>query len=377
MRKKILFLLTIGLVFTALTGCRDTSTTGTEPESSESVTKETETEPSHTIFDQVVAGEPINDLKSLFNISETVRIQDYYAVGANTHGDKEIMILYRGEEDSLCVVYDIASGKEKARIEMDVELSLNAVSVGVNTDFSYIREENGTFIYLDWKNEEYEIIQLEAVPKSYLILGEGETIYYTLEDDCNVYAYIYGSERSYSVYDGSDEVSSLELRYLISAGTSIILYVESEGYTGYAQLSLELQELTVFDSLSGKLIYNDNEYLYTVPDKPKSILLYDPMTPRLSKEFRIENEEEIEQLTFYRDEELFLTKVTEDGATVIRFYDLNAGILKNQLIIPENIIVTKAEYFEHSLCVFVECRDENGEYYPLIWNTDIIEEILE
>lgn len=376
MKKNILLLLTMGIIITAITGCRDTSTAGTDPESPEATTKEQQTD-ELTIFDQVIAGEAINDIGSLYDFTEIGRIQDYYAVGACPHGENLIMVLYANEESSMCIVYDITNGKEKERIEMDVVLSLEAKPVGVSTDFAYIRETDGVLIYLDWKNNQYEVVQLEDEPESLLMLGEGEAVYYTVAEDCNVYNYIHGSNNCYSVYDGSDIVNSLELRYLISAGTSIILHVESENYTGYAQLSLEMQELTVFDGLSGELIYNDNEYIYTVPDKPDSILLYNPMTPRVVKEFRIENAEEINNLTFYREEGLFLTQVIEEDENIIRFYDLNEGILKNQLVIPAEYQVMGADYFENSLCVLVECRVDKGEYRMLIWNTDIIEEILE
>lgn len=376
MKKSLLFILIVGIIFSGFIGCRHTQTAGNEPESSETVTNEQETEDIPTIFDKILSGEPINEIQSLYDFTEVFRVQDYYAIGANTHGENKVMVLYSGKEGAVAIVYDISNGKEKSRIEMDIELSLNARPVGVNEEFSYICEENGVFIYLDWENEEYEIIELDDTPMSYLMLGDGESIYYTVEDDCNIYTYIYGSERCYSVYDGSDIVNNLELKYLIAAGTSIVLYVESEGYSGYAQLSIEMQELTVFDSLSGELIYNDNEYIYTAPDKANSIFIYNPMTPRVSKEFKIENPKEIETLIFYKDEGLFLTRVKEPAET-IRFYDLEEGILKNQLIVSEEYEVLDVEYFGDSLCVLVECRDENGEYRPLIWNTDIIEEILE
>ncbi len=376
MKKNILLLLTMGIIITAMTGCRDTSTAGADPESVETTSKEQETS-ELTIFDQVIAGEAVNDIESLYDFTDTARVQDYYAVGACPHGEDMIMVLYANEEASMCVVYDITNGKEKERIEMDVALSLKAKPVGVSSDFAYIREDNGVLIYLDWKNNQYEVVQLDDEPESLLMLGEGEAVYYTVSDDCNIYNYIHGSNNCYSIYDGSDVVDSLELRYLISAGTSIILHVESEGYTGYAQLSIEMQELTVFDGLSGELIYNDNEYIYTVPEKQDSILIYNPMTPRVIKEFRVENPEEICNLTLYSEEGLFLTQVEEENEKVIRFYDLNNGILKNQLVIPSEYKVIGVDYFENSLCVLVEGRIENGEYRMLIWNTDIIEEILE
>ena len=374
--KKCLVLLILGIIITVFSGCQHSNTAVNEPESVDTTTQEEETDET-TIFDQLVVGEALNELESLFDLSEVLKIQDYYAVGACVHGENEFMVLYAGDNCSAAIVYDISTGKEKKKIEMDCDLSLEATPIGVSEDFSYIVETGGKFIYLDWKNKEYEEIVLEYEPASYLMLGEGESIYYTVENDCNVYIYIYGSERSYSVYDGTDAVDSLELEYLIFAGTSIILTVESESYSGYAQLNLEMQELTVFDSLSGELIYCDNEYIYTTPDKPNTILLYDPMTPRLSKEFRIENSKEINDLVFYKNDGIFLTRVVENEDTIIRIYDVEAGILKNRIIIPGEYEVKKAECFQNSICVYIEGRTENGEYMPLIWNTDILDEVLE
>ena len=376
MKKNVILLLIFGIIVTVFCGCQNSATAGNEPESMDTTTQEVETD-APTIFDQLIVGEAINDLDSLYDLSEVLKIQDYYAVGACVHGENEFMVLYAGDDCSVSIVYDISTGKEKKRIEMEFALSLEATPVGVSEDFSYIRESDGRFIYLDWKSKKYEEVILDAVPASYLMLGEGESIYYTVENDCNVYIYIYGSERCYSVYDGSDVVDSLELEYLISSGTSIILTVESDNYAGYAELSLEMQELTAFDNLSGELIYCGSEYIYTTADKPNTILLYNPMTPRLSKEFRIENHKEIENLIFYKEDGIFLTKVWENDETIIRIYDLEAGILKNRIVIPKEYQVGKVECFQKSICVYVECRTENGEYMPLIWNTDIIEEILE
>ena len=374
--KKCLVLLILGIIITVFSGCQHSNTAGNEPESVDTTTQEEETD-EPTIFDQLVVGEAINELESLFDLSEVLRIQDYFAVGACVHSENEFMVLYAGDNCSTAIVYDISTGKEKKKIEMECALSLEATPIGVSEEFSYIKESDGKFIYLDWKSKEYEEIVLEYEPASYLMLGEGESIYYTVENDCNVYIYIYGSERSYSVYDGSDAVDNLELKYLISAGTSIVVSVESESYTGYAQLNLEMQELTVLDSLSGELIYCDNEYIYTTPEKPDTILLYDPMTPRLLKEFRIEDSREITELVFYKDNGIFLTRVVENEDIIIRIYDVEAGILKNRIIIPGEYEVRKAECFHNSICVYIEGVTENGEYRPIIWNTDIIDEILE
>lgn len=377
MRRSVIILLLIGIIITVFCGCHNSNTAGSEPVSMEDGTISEQETDEPTIFDQIVAGEIVNELGSMFDFSQIIKVQEYYAVGACVYGENELMVLYAGDECSAVMVYDISTGKEKKRIEMDIALSLLAKPVCVSKEFSYICEAEGKFIYLDWKNKKYEEVILDNVPESYLMLGEGESIYYTVEDDCNVYVYIYGSERCYSVYDGSDALDSLELEYLVYAGTSIIITVESEGYSGYALLDLEMQELTVFDSLAGELIYCDKEYIYTSPEKPNSILLYDPMTPRVSKEFRIENNEEIKDLIFYKNEGQFLTKVTEDEDTVIRLYDLEAGILKNCIVIPKEYLVDKVECFPNSSCVYIEGRTDKGEYIPLIWNTDIIDEILE
>ena len=60
----------------------------------------------------------------------------------------------------------------------------------------------------------------------------------------------------------------------------------------------------------------------------------------------------------------------------------NSGLVRRidelgRIVIPKEYQVGKVECFQGSICVYVECRTENGEYKPIIWNTDIIDEILE
>lgn len=376
MSAKRIILLTSIILGIFITGCEHSTTASKEPESSDEVTKETETD-EPTIFDQIIVGEPIDDINSLYNFTEFAQIQDYYIVGACAYGEKMVAVLYSNDNSAKAIVYDYSNGKKKYEIDIDEGLSVAPHMVAVSEEFSYVDDSEGRIIYLNWNNESYDVVQLPDVPESMLVQGEGEAIYYTVKDDLNIYKYIFGSDNCYSIYDGSDAVDRMELRYLISAGTSIVLYVEAEGYTGYAQLSLELQELSIFDGLEGELIYNDNEYIYTTPDKEGIILLYNPMTPRVIKEFRIENPNEINNLVFYREEALFLTNVVEDDETVIRFYDLEGGILKNQIIIPKEFEFITAEYFEKSQCILLACRNNMGEYKIVIWNTEVIEEILE
>ena len=65
-------------------------------------------------------------------------------------------------------------------------------------------------------------------------------------------------------------------------------------YTGYAMLSLEMQELSPLEIIEGDFYYDGNEYVYSAMSNSPVLYIYNPMTPRVSKEFKIENSKEIE-----------------------------------------------------------------------------------
>ena len=68
MSAKRIILLTSIILGIFITGCEHSTTASKEPESSDEVTKETETD-EPTIFDQIIVGEPIDDINSLYNFT--------------------------------------------------------------------------------------------------------------------------------------------------------------------------------------------------------------------------------------------------------------------------------------------------------------------
>lgn len=377
MRKQIMGLMVTGSLALCICGCDGQVSAGNNPDNQDFPTEETETNP--TIFDNIIAGEPVNEIESLYDFTELLQRDDLTLITACPLDDNELLAVYSGDNTSLIASYDVSSGDEEFKVEMkDIVIAKDAVVNAVNEDFAYIMDVNNeNIIYFDLHDKSYEVIELEHIPDSIVIMDEGEQFFYTIEGDCNVYQYTTATGNRISVFDASDMVEDIEVKYVVAGSNTLIVEVSSDNYSGYASLSLELQEFSPLEDMSGELLYSGNEYVYTSPEKEATIIIYNPMTPRLFKEFYLDNIAEINNIRLFKDTPYIISKVEDDTETVLRFYNIDKGIMENILTLDVSDCVSDIEFYSSTNNVMIKIDDRSEGCKILIWNTEIIDNIIE
>lgn len=374
-RKSVLFII-LGAISVSFIGC-DNTTSVNHNSVDETTARVENVEDDFTIFDNIIAGTVINDIESLYDVTDEYKIDGYDMVGSCPYQENDILVVYSGEMDSCVVSYNISELKDKKRIEMEnIKLSSESKINCITDEFAYIVDVSGKqLVYLDIKDESYEVIEMSNVPKSIVVMDEGEQFFYTLENDRNVYQYIKESSHEFSVYDATGILDSIEVKYVIPGSNILIVDVVSDGYSGYAQLSLENQELIIMDNVEGELLYSGDNYMYKASGKDSTIIMYNPMTPRLTMEFRLDENEELSNLTLFDNGSHVISRIDSDNGTVVKFYDIYAGIMENYIVIPDEYSILSMEYYaeKHNVLIHAQNKDD---YKILIWNTKIIENLI-
>lgn len=371
MRKNLLKALVIGCMALVISGCNGNVSTDSNGETKNPLDDFLDLDP--VITDKVIVGQAVNEIGSLYDISEILELEDYKLLDCHPYAEDKVMVLYSGAEDSLVKICDITNGKSVKEIKLDnVSLTDGANLTVVSEDFAYIQEISGKMlIYLNVKVGEFSQVFLDKNPESFLMPGEGDVFYYTLNDDCNIYQYIADNGNSFSAFDATNMVDSLRLEYVVEGGNTLIVYVESEGYTGYAMLSLEMQELSPLEIIEGDFYYDGNEYVYSAMSNSPVLYIYNPMTPRLAVEFKLDHQEEVRNVSLCKFSTCFLTLREEESETFLRYYSFTEGVLKNEIAF-ENTAIKEIFDFENSNMILI-----NTDEKIYIWNTEIIENVLE
>lgn len=371
MKRKLLALLLIGCMALVIGGCDGNGGTNSNGETKNPLDDFLNLDP--VITDKVIMGQAVNSIGSLYDVTEVLAVENYEIADCHPYSENKVIVLYVGAKDSFVRICDITNGKTVKEIKMEnIIIVKDADLVVVNNDFAYIKELSGrVLIYLNLKVNEYSQIVMEEEPVSFLMPGEGDVFYFTLKNDCNIYQYIAETGNSFSVFDAENMVKSIDLEYVVQGGNTLIVYVESEGYTGYAMLSLEMQDLSPLEIIEGKFYYNGNEYVYSALEESPVLYIYDPMTPRLAVEFKLDYAQEVRDVRLCKYSACFLTIREDNNDLYIRYYSLSDGVLKNEIVLT-NANITNIYDFENSNMVLV-----NTDEKVYIWNTEIIEKVLE
>ena len=371
MRKKILKLLIIGCITFVLAGCNGNVSTDSNGETKNPLDNFLDLDP--VVTDKFIAGQAVNEIGSLYDITETLELEGYKLLDCHPYAEDKVMAIYSGLEDSLVQICDITNGKAVKTIIMDKVLLADGADLNVvSDDFAYIQELSGKMlIYINVKVGEFTQVFMDKNPESILMPGEGDAFYYTLEDDCNIYQYIADTGNSFSAFDATNMVDYLSLKYVVEGGNTLIAYVESEGYTGYAMLSLEMQELSPLEIIEGEFYYDGNEYVYSAMSDNPVLYVYNPMTPRLAVEFKLDYLEETKNVSLCKFSTCFLTLREENSVSYLRYYSFTDGVLKNEIIL-DNANIKELFDFENSSIILINTDDK-----IYIWNTEIIENVIE
>lgn len=371
MKKNLLVILLVGCLALVISGCNGNGATNSNGETINPLDDFLDLDPAVT--DKVIKGQVVNSIGSLYDITETLAVKDYEIVDCHPYADNKVIVLYSGATDSMVRICDITNGKTVKEIKLEKIMVVNdADLIVVNNDFAYIKSMSGrVLIYLNLKVSEYSQIIMEEVPTTLLMPGEGDIFYYTLKGDGNIYQYISDTGNSFSAFDAGNMVDSIGLEYVVQGGNTLIVYVESQGYTGYAMLSLEMQELSPLEIIEGKFYYDGSEYVYSSVDESPVLYIYDPMTPRLAVEFKLDYAEEVKDVRLCKYSTCFLTLREEKDDLYVRYYSFSEGVLKNEIVLEDTSIKSTHD-FENSSMVLI-----NTDEKVYIWNTEIIEKVLE
>lgn len=371
MRKNLLKLLIIGCMALVISGCNGDISTDSNGETKNPLDEFLDLDP--VVTNKVIAGQAVNEIGSLYDITEVLELENYKILDCHPYSEDKVMVLYSGEKDSLVKICDITNGKSVKDIKLDkVILSEGADLTVVSEDFAYVQEFSGKLlIYLNVKVGEFSKIFMDQNPETLIMPGEGDAFYYTLMNDCNIYQYIADNARSFSAFDATGMVDSIRLEYVVQGGNSLIVYVESEGYTGYAMLSLEMQELSPLEIIEGEFYYDGSEYVYSATTDSPVLYIYNPMTPRLAVEFKLDYLAETKNVSLCKFSTCFLTLREENANSYLRYYSFTDGVLKNEIVL-ENVKINETYDFENFDIILI-----NTDEKIYIWNTEIIENVLE
>lgn len=377
MIKRIIGFMVVSSLVLCICGCDGQVSAGNNPDNTDLPTENTETKPS--IFDNIIAGEPINEIESLYDFTGLLQRKDFSLITVCPLGENELLAVYSGNAASMIASYNVSNAEEEFKLEIeDTIISKDAVVNSVNNEFAYVVDiTNKNIIYFDLRDKSYELIKMENIPDSIVIMDEGEQFFYTIEDDCNVYQYTKVTGNKISVFDASDMVEDIEVKYVVAGSNTLIVQVDSDNYSGYASLSLELQELSPLEEMTGELLYSGNEYIYTSPEKEATIIIYNPMTPRLFKEFCLDSTDEINNIKLFKDTPYIISQVESDTETVLRFYNIDKGIMENILELDASCKISNVEFYSNTNNIMLELDDSEEGCKIMIWNTEIIDKIIE
>lgn len=375
-RKAVVFVMLCSISISVM-GCDNATSVNHNSNNSEMTTPAEERDDDYTIFDNIIVGTAINDIESLYDVTDEFIKDGYEIVESCPYMENNILVVYSGETDSCVVSYNISDMKDKYYVEMkDVQLSSDTEISCITDEFAYVLDTRGKqLVYLNIKDESYEVIEMDDIPESIVVMDEGEQFFYTLENDCNIYQYTKATGNELSVYDATGMLEGIEVKYVIPGSNTLIVNVVSESYSGYAQLSLENQELIVMDGVEGELLYNGDNYMYKASGKDSTIIIFNPMTPRLTVEFQLDENAELDNLTLFDNGSHVISCIDSDKGTVVRFYEINAGIMENFIVIPTEYNILSLEYYAEKHNVLIHAQKEDN-YKILIWNTKIIENII-
>lgn len=352
-----------------LAGCSDKNSTISKPQE--------ETKQDNTIFDKVIKGEPVGESGSLYNISDMLYKDGVYPDSVYGYGSRYILALYIGEEDAEVVAYDLTSGEEYKTVKIAKKLSGEAYVKTTESGVAYVYDRDGRlFMLLNVKSAKYNEYELDFTPEDMLITDSGNRIYYTLKDDVCVYQYITETGQSTTAYDAQDSLDSISLVSMGSDDSTLIIRASTPISNGYAKLSVEMQEIESLSDYNRDLYYEDGLYVYTTDNYAKAVCVHDEQKPRTFVKFTLENEAELDSMQVYPDGPNIFTMSQDDDNTVIRFYNISAGIMENQDVIPAGYTVESVSYMRELKAVCINVKDSTGAPNTVVWDVEAISDIV-
>lgn len=372
MKRKIVLLMMAVLAVLLTTSCgKKTEIKFTEKESEETLSGDI------TRFDKVIVGNPVNKQESLFDCTDSLAKEGYSIISGIAYGDNGILVLYSGVNDSKLCGFAVSNGAEATQILFEGTVLSDKTSIYVTNSKNIILydEENNTFYRVDYEHVNYTDTKLDFSPESMCIADNGERMYYTLENDCNIYQYVFETGNSISVYDFGDQYSEVNIEYVEINNDKIIVRVMNEGSSKYVRLSIELQETSVLDDKGNKVMYAGEAYI-VIPDDEAYVYVYNFYKPRVVEKFILDEKEETDNILMFAGNPYLLTMVNKDEGNVFRFYNVSGGIKSNEITIPEEYSILDITYLSIDQTMCFNVKNQENEHRILLWDVESVEDIL-
>lgn len=345
--------------------------------------KFTETETEETVsndlsrFDKTLAGEAINDIKSLYDSTDIFAREGYKVVSGTAYGDNGVLVAYSGVSDSKLVGYAVANGAEAAEITFEgIVISDDTKIYTINSQYIMLVDlDNNKFYKIDYEQKKYDEIEVDFMPTSLFVADNGERIYYTVADDCNIYQYIVETRNSVSVYEYAEDITSIEIDNVVPNNDKIIVHINSKNGERYDCLSIELQEYITLSDGNEKVISIGEVYI-EVPTNEEYISIHNFYKPRVVDQFALDDVKENEKLFAFTGSPYIMSLVKSDEGEKIRFYSISAGIKSNEIIIPSEYTIVNASYLSIDQTMCFEVIKADGVRGFLLWDVESVEDIL-
>ena len=367
MLKKLLTICIVSLMTVSLCACKTTPiiSNGTEY-----------VDNSVNVFEKNIVGELVENYTSLYDVTSLYEREGYQIAAAQAYKEDSIVVVYVGLSDSKIVIYNIFSGKENGIVTLkDIVLSGNtSLKITSSQTVCLYDKDAGNFYFPNFDSSDYKMITVKDEPVSIIVDEGGNSIYYTLENDCKIYRYITDTKRNTVLYDCSDIAESVSLIHLLSNGDGLIVNVESQGEFRYMCLSIENQSMEAVDML-GKYVYCIGEVYVFVEEEGNSVKIFNGQKPRIVDTFYVDSEDELDNITLFSGNPYMLTQTDVDDGVELKFYSLSRGILNNDITIPARYDIISTTYLEIDQIMCIEYSDEAGEYGILLWDVEAVQGI--
>ena len=209
-----------------------------------------------------------------------------------------------------------------------------------------------------------------------LINDSGNRIFYTLADDCKVYQYIIETENSSEMYDGVDDAGNIILKSMKNDDSTFMVYVTKDDKSGYAQLSIEMQELEFIKEQCDELYYTGQDYICISEDYGNYVGIYNELKPRLFWKFRLENEEEFKHFEVYDGGPYIFTAQEMTDSTVVRFYNVSEGIMYNSIKLDDNYAIKDESFMGNFKAMCLKTLNKDGRIHILIWDYEDVSDMV-
>ena len=333
----------------------------------------------NTALNKVIPGENVSEQKDLYDITEVISKGDYSPKLIHAYSDNQILVVYDTGNGSEISAFDLKKEKIVKSVRIDNDFS-EVTKLGVTSGgMCYLFDKmNSVFTVVDIEKESSSQYRLEVMTDSVLVSESANRIYFTQEGKNKIFQYITETQNINEVYLADENIDSIYLKSMISDEGTFLTKVKINDEMHYARITVEEQELTMLDNISGDMQYTGKYYVIKNPAYEKSIGVFDDRKPRLFCQFSLESSEEVNGIRLIDNSQYFFSAVNSEisNRKVFRFYDIDSGILTNEMNCDKTYELEGYSFMYdiHALCL--NLSDAEGKKHFYIWDVENVSDVM-